>query len=310
MTVALPSTVRVVEVGPRDGLQNEGRPVPTDVKVAFIERLAAAGLTEIEATSFVRPDRVPQLADATELMSRLPVLPDVTVSALVPNAVGLRRAIEAGVERVAVFTAATDEFARHNINMTVDESLAVFGPVVRDAMAEGRTVRGYVSTCFVCPYEGDVPRERVRDVTEALLEMGVDEVAISDTIGAAAPRDIAETVGWVLQRVPKEKLALHLHDTYGMALANVYAGLELGIATYDATAGGFGGCPYAPGASGNVATEDLVYLLDRLGIETNVDLEQVVAAAEIVAGALGKDPPSRQYRRIQSARRLRFGAQG
>jgi len=306
----MPSTVRVLEVGPRDGLQNEGRPVPTDVKVAFIERLAAAGLTEIEVTSFVRPDRVPQLADATELIARLPALPGVTISALVPNAVGLSRAIEAGVERVAVFTAASDTFARHNINMTVAESLEVFGPVVRDALAAGRTVRGYVSTCFICPYEGEVSRERVRDVTEALLEMGVDEVAISDTIGAAVPRDIIETVGHVLERVPKDRIALHLHDTYGLALANVHAGLELGIASYDATAGGFGGCPYAPGAAGNIATEDLVYLLDRLGIETNIDLEQVVAAAEIVAGALGKDPPSRQFRRIQSARRLRFGAQG
>ncbi|MCP3902886.1 MAG: hydroxymethylglutaryl-CoA lyase [Planctomycetes bacterium] len=296
----LPTAVRIQEVGPRDGLQNEPRPVPTDVKVAFVERLAAAGLTEIEATSFVRPDRVPQLADATELAARLPALPAVTISALVPNAFGLRRAIEAGIERIAVFTAASDTFARHNINMSVDESLEVYAPVVRDALAGGLSVRGYVSTCFVCPYEGEVSRERVREVTERLLEMGVDEVAISDTIGAAVPRDVFDTVGLVLERVPAERLALHLHDTYGLALANVHAGLELGITCFDSAAGGFGGCPYAPGAAGNVATEDLVYLLDRLGIETGVDLEQVVAAAELIAGALGKEPPSRQFRRIKA----------
>jgi len=295
----LPDTVRIVEVGPRDGLQNESKPLSTSVKIAFVEALAAAGLARIEATSFVHPRAVPQLADAEDVIAGLRRRPGVVYSALVPNLVGLARAIDAGIERIAVFTAASETFARRNINMTIDESLNGFEPLVRQALANGMTVRGYVSTCFVCPYEGEIAKETVRDVTMRLFATGVDEVAISDTIGAAAPNDVIETVGLILEEVPPARIALHLHDTFGTALANVYAGLTLGIGTFDASAGGLGGCPYAPGASGNLATEDLVYMLDRLGIESGVDLDGVFAASRLIADALGRELPGKQYRRLR-----------
>jgi hydroxymethylglutaryl-CoA lyase len=299
---ALPDRVQIVEVGPRDGLQNEGTPVATEAKAAFVRALERAGLDTIEVTSFVHPHAVPQLADADDLAALLPEDTGTTYSALVPNRRGLERAMAAGMKRIAMFTAASDTFARRNINMTVDESLEVFAPVVADALAAGMTVRGYVSTCFVCPYEGEIPRDRVRDVTERLLAMGVDEVAISDTIGAAVPRDVLECVGYVMDRVDVGRLALHLHDTFGTALANVYAALGLGITRFDAAAGGLGGCPYAPGAAGNLATEDLVYMLDRLGVETGVDLERVFEASCFIAAALGRDLPGKQYQRLKAAR--------
>lgn len=299
----LPSRVKIVEVGPRDGLQNEPEPIATDVKLAFIARLAESGLSEIEATSFVHPKAIPQLADAVEVARRLPAAHGVTYSALVPNQKGLDRAVEAGMRRIAVFTAASDSFTRKNINMTVDESLATFAPVVAAALDKGITVRGYVSTCFVCPYEGDVPKQRVREVALRLFEMGIDEVAISDTIGAAAPKDVFETVGFVLEQAPRERIALHFHDTYGTALANVLAGLQLGVTTYDSSAGGLGGCPYAPGASGNLATEDLVYMLDRMGIRTCVDLRGVFEASSLIARTLRRQLPGRQWRKLSAETR-------
>lgn len=297
----LPDEVSVVEVGPRDGLQNESKFVPTDTKLEFIRLLADAGLTHIESTSFVNPKAVPQLADAADLAGRLPGREGVTYSALVPNERGLEGAIESGIRRIAVFTAASDSFTKHNINMTVAESLTRFEQVIDRARTAGLTVRGYVSTAFVCPYEGEIDKGRVREVTTSLVEMGVDEVAISDTIGAAAPTDVRTTVGHVLETVPAERLALHFHDTYGTALANVYAGLELGIRTYDASAGGLGGCPFAPGAAGNLATEDLVYMLDRMNIRSGIDIARVVEAAGLMARALGRELCSRQLQRVRQA---------
>ncbi len=301
MNPSLPKQVQIVEVGPRDGLQNEPTAIPTEVKVAFIERLVQAGLTQVEVSSFVHPWAVPQLADAEEVLRGVPRAAGVTYSALVPNQKGFERALLAGIKRIAVFTGATDSFTRKNINMSVEESLETFRPIVREAAAKGVTVRGYLSVCFVCPYEGEVPKARVRELTERLLELGVNQVAISDTLGAAAPSDIQETLGMVLKAVPPDLLALHLHDTYGTALANVYAGLQLGIETFDASAGGLGGCPYAPGASGNLATEDFVYMMNRMGIETGVDLAKLAEASNLVAGALGRELPSRNWRRLQGA---------
>ena len=297
----LPSRVRIVEVGPRDGLQNEPRPVPTAEKLRFIAALAASGLTEIEVTSFVHPDAVPQLADADELVRGLPAGPDVRYSALVPNMKGLERAMAAGIQRIAVFTGASETFTRRNINMSIEESFAVFAPLIEAALAHGMSVRGYLSTCFVCPYEGEIDRTVVRRLTERLLELGVDEVGISDTIGAAAPNDVDLTVGHLLETVPVERVALHLHDTYGTALANVHAGLRLGVATFDASAGGLGGCPYAPGAAGNLATEDLVYFLDRLGIQSGVELMGTFAASRLIAGLVGRALPSKQHQRLAAA---------
>lgn len=298
--VTLPQRVKIVEVGPRDGLQNEPEPIPTATKLAFIRKLAEAGLSQIEVTSFVHPKAIPQLADAIDVAKSLPDVPGVIYSALVPNQKGLDRAIDAGIRRIAVFTAASDEFTRKNINMSVDESFGVFEPVVRAAISQGISVRGYVSTAFVCPYAGEIPRERVLDVSLRLLSMGCDEIAISDTIGAAAPRDIDQTVGYVAGKIPVGKIALHLHDTYATALANVYAGLQMGVAIFDASAGGLGGCPYAKGAAGNLATEDLIYFMDRMGIETGVDLNRVAAASNVVAATLGRQLPSKQWLRLKA----------
>ena len=296
MTAALPERVTLVEVGPRDGLQNESAFVPTDVKVALIETLVAAGLTHIEATSFVHPKAIPQLADAVEVAGRLPRHPGVTFSALVPNQTGLERAIAAGMKRIAVFTAASESFTQRNIRMSIDESLATFEPVVREALDRGMSVRGYVSTCFVCPFEGEIDPARVLDVARRLLTMGVDQVAISDTIGAAAPTDVERLLGVLLRETPVERIALHFHDTYGTALANIVAGLRLGVTCFDASVGGLGGCPYAPGASGNVATEDVVYLLERMGVHTGVSIEKLREAGSIVAKHLGRELNSRQAR--------------
>lgn len=299
----MPASVRIVEVGPRDGLQNEPEPIPTERKLAFIRALATSGLSEIEATSFVHPRAIPQLSDAVDVASALASIPGTArFSALVPNQKGLERAIECGIRRIAVFTAASDDFTRKNINMTVDESLAVFEPVVSAARSVGMTVRGYVSTCFVCPYAGEVAKERVLDVTTRLLAMGCDEAAISDTIGAAVPRDIDRTVGFLLGSLPRNQIALHLHDTYGTALANVYAGLQCGISTFDSSAGGLGGCPYAKGASGNLATEDLVYFLDRMGIDCGVNLDTLARASSLIASVLGRRLPSKQWQRLTAGR--------
>jgi len=289
----LPRKVRIVEVGPRDGLQNESRVASREAKVEFIRLLAAAGLQEIEAGSFVRPDRIPQLADSEEVIRSLPQTPGVRYSALVPNMKGLDRAIASGIRRIAVFTAASETFNRKNINMGVAESIDVFRPVVGRALREGLSVRGYASTCFVCPYEGPISKEKVAQVVRALLDLGVDEVSVGDTIGAATPRDVDSTVGHLIAQFPVERLAMHFHDTYGLAVANVYQSLQMGISTFDSSAGGIGGCPYAPGASGNLATEDLLYLLDRLGIETGVSLGALRRASHFMAAQLERDLPSR-----------------
>ncbi|MBY0449399.1 MAG: hydroxymethylglutaryl-CoA lyase [Cyanobacteria bacterium] len=304
----LPTAVKIVEVGPRDGLQNEALPIDTATKIDFITKLAEAGLPEVEASSFVSPKAIPQLGDAVAVFQQLPQRLGTVFSALVPNSKGLERAIQAGVKRIAVFTAASESFTKRNINMSIQDSLDTFAPVVKDAHAAGMSVRGYVSTAFVCPYEGKIAKEKVREVTENLLAMGVDEVSLGDTIGAATPKDVVETVGYVLQTVPKDKIALHFHDTYGTALANVLTGLQLGIAKFDSSAGGLGGCPYAPGASGNLATEDLVYMLNGMGIQTGVDLNKVADASLVIEKQLGKTLPSKQLQRIKASRAARASA--
>jgi isopropylmalate/homocitrate/citramalate synthase len=276
--------VRIVEVGPRDGLQNEDRLVPSDAKVAFIEALADAGLQVVEATSFVSPRAIPQLADADEVFPRIRRRPGVRYPVLVPNVRGLERAEAAGADAIAVFTAASEAFTQANIGMTIEASLAAFTPVLERAAAAGWWRRGYVSTAFGCPYSGDVPTERVVDVSMALLDLGCDEISIGDTIGVAHPDDVRRVVSALLARIPAERLALHLHDTYGRGLINVEAALELDIRTFDASAGGTGGCPYAPGAAGNLATESLCALLDRLGYGHGVNAAAVVLAA----GELGR----------------------
>lgn len=296
----VPKKVRIVEVGPRDGLQNESAQVPTEDKVRFINALADSGLRHIEVTSFVRPDAVPQLADASEVLASIRTRPGVTYSALVPNERGLERAIQAGVREVAVFTAATNEFARHNIHMTVQESLQQFAPLVRRARGEGIAVRGYVSTAFGCPYEGAVAPSQPIEVARRLLEMGVYEVSLGDTIGVATPDQIPQVVSPLLEEYGADRLALHLHDTRGMALANALAGLLIGVHTFDASAGGLGGCPYAPGASGNLATEDLLYMLNGMGMETGVDIERVAEASRFILSVLGRKPTS-HYLQSKSA---------
>jgi hydroxymethylglutaryl-CoA lyase len=285
--------VRLVEVGPRDGLQNETTTIPTEVRVELIEALADAGLTTIEIGAFVHPRWVPQMAGTADVWSALDRREGVDYPVLVPNMKGLERALEAGVRSIAIFTAASDTFNSRNINMTVDESFAVYAPVAARAREEGLRIRGYVSTACGCPYEGDVAPERVLEVAARLLDLGCYEVSIGDTIGVGTPLQVQGLVGLLLEVIPPERLAMHFHDTRGMAVANTLAALELGIATYDSSAGGLGGCPYAPGASGNVATEDLVYLFESLGIETGVDLEKLVAVAEIIAPWLDHPLPGR-----------------
>jgi isopropylmalate/homocitrate/citramalate synthase len=281
--------VRVYEVGPRDGLQNEARPIPLATKLRYLELLADAGLHEIEVTSFVAPSAIPQLADADELMTTLPRRAGVRYPVLVPNARGLARAEAANVDAIAVFTAASDAFTTRNIGMTVAQSLAAFAPVLARAGELGWWRRGYVSTAFGCPYSGAVDPARVVEVALALLELGVDEVCLGDTIGVGVPPQVRDlTARAVDAGIPLSAIAYHFHDTRGTALANVTAALSAGIRTFDSSTGGTGGCPYAPGAAGNLATEDLVYLLDAIGLEHGVSLEAVLVAARFIADALGR----------------------
>jgi isopropylmalate/homocitrate/citramalate synthase len=281
--------VRVYEVGPRDGLQNEATPIPTATKARFIQLLAAAGLREIEATSFVAPSAIPQLADADALMAGLARPPGVRYPVLVPNGRGMSRAEAAGADAIAVFTATTDAFTQANIGMTVSESLVAFEPVLGRARDLGWWRRGYVSTAFGCPYTGRVAPDRAVDVAIRLLDLGVDEVCFGDTIGVGVPGQVATLTGLAVQAgIPVERIAFHFHDTRGTALANVAAGLDAGVRCFDSAAGGTGGCPYAPGAAGNLATEDLVYLLEASGWETGVSLPDVLVAARFVADALGR----------------------
>ncbi len=275
-------TVKIVEVGPRDGLQNEKITVPTEAKVEYITALADAGLKVIEAGAFVSPKWVPQMADSAEVYREIPKDPGVEYPVLVPNMKGLERAIEAGVKSIAIFTAASDTFNKRNINMSIDESFVNYAPVVARARTEGMRVRGYISTAFGCPYEGDVPPEKVLEVSARLLDLGCYEVSVGDTIGVGTPMQVQGVVGILLQVIPASKLAMHFHDTRGTALANTLAALEMGIATFDASSGGLGGCPYAPGASGNLATEDLIYMLDHMGIDTGVSLDRLVSASTII----------------------------
>jgi hydroxymethylglutaryl-CoA lyase len=294
----LPTRVRIHEVGARDGLQNEKATVPTEVKARFIHRLADAGLTTIEATSFVHPEWVPQLADAEALFPLVDDLP-VALPVLVPNERGLDRALALGARRVAVFASATESFAKANLNRTVDEALAMFDPVVTRARTEGGHVRGYLSMCFGDPWEGPVPIPQVVRVCRALLAMGCDELSLGDTIGVATPGHVQRLLTALNEAgVPTSALGVHFHDTYGQALANTLTALRHGVTTVDASAGGLGGCPYAKSATGNLATEDLVWMLRGLGIDTGVDLGRLVATSEWMAGHLGRPSPSRTVRAL------------
>jgi len=299
----IPSSVRVVEVGPRDGLQNEKAIIPTAQKIQFITMLAEAGLPVVEATSFVSPRAIPQLSDAGEVMGGIPRLPATDYPVLVPNSRGMQRALAAGVRSIAVFTAASESFTRHNINATIAESLANFRPIVALAQQEGIPVRGYISTVFGCPYEGAVAPRKVLEVALALLEMGIAELSLGDTIGVATPNQVVDVLSLLVEQghIPIERIAMHFHDTRGTALANVLLALQMGVSAIDSAAGGLGGCPYAPGAAGNLATEDLLYMLHGMNIHTGVDLDKVVAATSFIAPLLGHAPTSKYYQAALAA---------
>ena len=296
--------ITIFEVGPRDGLQNEAAPISTADKIAFVDRLSTAGLAAIEVSAFVSPKWVPQMADAAEVFAGITRRAGTRYTALVPNARGLERALAAGVSEVAIFAAASETFSRRNTNQSIDDAFTAYGDVTRDAAAAGLRVRGYLSTAFGCPFEHDVPVDRVVDLTQRLLDLGVYEVAVSDTIGIAHPGQVRRVLDRLIGRIAPATLALHFHDTRGTALANVLASLDYGITTFDASAGGLGGCPFAPGAAGNLATEDLVYLLDGLGHETGVRIELVTAASAPLEAAVGHRLPSRY---LQASRATRAG---
>ncbi|MCK6386018.1 MAG: hydroxymethylglutaryl-CoA lyase [Zoogloea sp.] len=298
----LPTHVRIVEMGPRDGLQNEKQIVSTDTKVELVARLGAAGLQAIEAASFVSPRWVPQMGDAAEVMARIERLPGVSYPVLTPNLQGFEAALAAGATEVAVFGAASESFSRKNINCSIAESLVRFEPVMAAAQAAGVRVRGYVSCVLGCPYEGEISPEAVAGVAATLFEMGCYEVSLGDTIGAGTPGKTRRMLDAVARRVPVGKLAGHYHDTYGQAVANVYASLEAGVACFDSAVAGLGGCPYAPGASGNVATEDVVYMLDGLGIETGISLDALVETAGWISERLGRPPASKVARAVLAKR--------
>jgi len=295
--------VRIVEVGPRDGLQNESKEVPTAIKVELIERLADAGLPAVEATAFVSPKWVPQMADHTEVLERMRRKPGVDYPVLAPNLKGFEAARAAGATEVAVFAAASEAFSKKNINCSIAESLDRFRPVTEAAKAAKIKVRGYVSCVLGCPYEGEIAPQRVADVAKALYEMGCYEVSLGDTIGTGTPGKTKAMIQACAERVPMQKLAGHYHDTYGQALANIYASLELGVATFDASIAGLGGCPYAAGASGNVATEDVVYMLNGLGARTGVDLGKLVDIGAWICGVLGREPSSKAARALAAKRK-------
>jgi hydroxymethylglutaryl-CoA lyase len=291
--MSLATTVRIVEVGPRDGLQNEPAIVPAAVKIQFIERLADAGLPAVEATSFVSPRWIPQLADAAEVYAGIQRRPGVAYPVLVPNLQGLERAIAAGVEEIAVFTAASETFNQKNINASIAGSLARIRELAGPALAQGLRLRGYISCVLGCPYEGKVAEDKVIDISQALFELGCYEVSLGDTIGVGTPVAARRLLWAVAGECGMERLAVHFHDTRGQALANIFACLEAGVTVIDASVAGLGGCPYAKGATGNVATEDLVYQLHGLGIETGIDLPALVAAGHYICGQLGRAPGSR-----------------
>jgi hydroxymethylglutaryl-CoA lyase len=307
MTALGPRQVRIVEVGPRDGLQNEAARVPTDVKVCFVDLLSEAGFTWIEATSFVHPKAVPQMADADEVFVAIRKQPGVRYVALVPNPRGLDRALAAGVTDLALFVGATESFSRANINRSIAQSLDDARAVVEGARPSGARVRAYISVAFGCPYEGPVRPDQVRTVAEPLFDLGVDEVVLGDTIGVATPAEVSRLMDVLLELAPIERWGVHFHDTRGMALANVLASLQHGLTHFDSSAGGLGGCPFAgPGAAGNVATEDLVYLLDGLGIQHGVALDKVMEASRFIVAAVGHPLTSKVY---QAGGRLKASGQ-
>jgi len=294
----LPQQVRMVEVGPRDGLQNEAQIVPMATKVALIERLAEAGLAVVEAGSFVSPKWIPQMADTAEVLARLRRRPGVSYPVLVPNMKGFEAARAAGVEEIAIFGAASEKFSQRNINCSIAESLERFAPVAAAARQHGMRVRGYISCVVDCPYEGPIAPQRVADVAAKLLALGCYEISLGDTVGTGTPARIQAMIERVATVVPRERLAVHFHDTYGQALANILASLETGIATVDSSVAGLGGCPYAKGASGNVASEDVLYLLDGLGIRTGVEMARLAAAGRFISAALGREPISKVARAL------------
>ncbi len=296
--MTLPKKVRIVEVGPRDGLQNEAGVVTTAVKVELIHRLADAGLPAVEATAFVSPKWVPQMADHAEVMAGIRRKSGVAYPVLVPNMKGFEAALAAGAEEIAVFGAASEAFSRKNINCSIAESLARFEPVAQAAQQHGLRLRGYISCVAGCPYQGAVEPRAVAEVAAQLHRMGCYEISLGDTIGVGTPGKIQAMLSTVAKAVPMEKLAVHFHDTYGQALANLYAAMELGVATIDSSVAGLGGCPYAKGASGNVATEDVVYMLDGLGIHTGVDLDLVFEAGRFICAQLGREPSSKVARAL------------
>ena len=303
--MALPTSVRIVEVGPRDGLQNEASVVPLAAKVDLIEALAEAGLKTVESGSFVSPKWVPQMADTAEVLAAIKRVPGVAYPVLVPNLKGLEAAVAGGVEEIAVFGAASESFSRKNINCSIAESLERFRPVVEAALARGIRVRGYVSCVLGCPYEGEIAPDAVASVSKALADMGCYEISLGDTIGVGTPLKAQAMVAAVATLVPVDRLAVHFHDTWGQALANILACLELGVAVVDSAVAGLGGCPYAKGATGNVATEDVVYMLDGMGIRTGVDLMKLAVAGRAITAVIGKAPASKVAqvlaKRVQAA---------
>lgn len=290
---AMPQTVRIVEVGPRDGLQNEKTVVPTDVKISLIHRLAKAGLSTVESTAFVSPKWVPQMADSVEVMKGIFRKPGVGYAALTPNLKGYEAARDCGASEVAIFAAASESFSQRNINCSIAESLVRFEPVLEAARNDGIRVRGYVSCVLGCPYEGEVTPYTVAWVASTLMEMGCYEVSLGDTTGVGTPAKVQRLLRRVSEIVPISRLAGHFHDTYGMAIANIFAALQMGMSVFDSSVAGLGGCPYAKGASGNVATEDVVYLLDSLGVTTGVDMTALLAASDFISAYLGRVPSSK-----------------
>jgi isopropylmalate/homocitrate/citramalate synthase len=304
----LPKSVRMVEVGPRDGLQNEAKPVPAATKIALIDKLSATGLPVIEAGAFVSPKWVPQMADSAEVLAGIERFPGRRYPVLVPNLKGYEAAAAAKAEEIAVFAAASESFSRKNINCSIAESIERFRPVADAAKRDGRRIRGYVSCVLGCPYEGEIAPSAVAKVSKALLDLGCEEISLGDTIGVGTPAKAQAMIETVAAQLPRERLAVHFHDTYGQALANILASLELGIDVVDSAVAGLGGCPYAPGASGNVASEDVLYMLKGLGIETGVDLDRLADAGAFICQALGRRPASRVAQALAAKSTMRISS--
>lgn len=305
MFESLPGEVKIVEVGPRDGLQNEAEQVPTGKKIELIESLGRTGLPQIEITSFVSPKWIPQMADAAEVAARVKLPATVATSALVPNLKGLESAVACGMKEIAVFMSATETHSKKNINKSIDEAVETLAEVIKVAKSHGMRVRGYLSVVFACPYEGKTDPVKVVQLSNRLFEIGIDELSLGDTIGAAVPSQVKDLLKLVGSDKDKARIALHFHDTRGTALANVLAGLDAGVTIYDASIGGMGGCPYAPGAAGNLATEDLVYMLNEMGIKTGVDLDKLVDCGELAQEIVKRKLPGRYLQACLSSRAKR-----